>query len=305
MTKYGQHTRNTLASHQLAPKKRLGQNFLVNKHTAEAIVRAGNVVKTDIILEVGVGLGALTIPLAAAAGHVYGYEIDRGIIRMHEEEGDLPNNVTLVHQDILTADFQSIANGCGGTLKILANLPYSISNPFIFKLIDNATIIDCATIMLQKEVADRLTAPPSTKEYGVPTVLLACCATVRKIMTLKPAEFHPRPKIDSVVVTIDFAAHNRTRQTSNTSPYDFSLLKQIVKTTFNQRRKTLLNTLSGANWLITTAENNVSARKTLVEAAIQKAHLSPTARPETLTVADFISLTTAIQELHYQTGPPQ
>lgn len=300
MTKYGQHTRNTLTSHQLAPKKRLGQNFLVNKHTAEAIVRAGDIAKSDIILEVGVGLGALTHPLAASAGHVYGYEIDRGIIRFHEDEGDLPNNVTLVHQDILTADFQGIADLCGGKLKILANLPYSISNPFIFKLIDNAAIIGNATIMLQKEVADRLTAQPSTKEYGVPTVLLACCATVKKVMTLKPAEFHPRPKIDSVVITIDFSSHNREKIETDTAPYDFNLLKQIVKTTFNQRRKTILNTLSTGSWLVTSGENGISARKILVEAAIERAHLSPSARPETLPVTDFISLTRAIQELQGQ-----
>ncbi len=301
MTHYGRHTQNTLKTHQLAPKKRLGQNFLVNKHTAEAIVRAGNVSKTDIILEVGVGLGALTIPLAAAVRHVYGYEIDRGIIRFHEEDGDLPDNVTLVHQDILTADFQSIAEMCGGSLKILANLPYSISNPFIFKLIENAAIIDSATIMLQKEVADRLTAQPSTKEYGVPTVLLACCATVKKVMTLKPGEFHPRPKVDSVVITIDFSTYNTMRNTADDAfPYDFSLLKQIVRTTFNQRRKTILNTLSGGSWLGASAESTLSARKALTEEALQSVNLSPAARPETLTVADFIALTRAMKELHIQ-----
>ncbi len=300
MTKIGRQTLNTLKNHQLAPKKRLGQNFLVNKHTAEAIVRAGSVSKTDIILEVGVGLGALTIPLAAAARHVYGYEIDRGIIRFHNDEGDLPDNVTLIHQDILTADFQSIAELCGGSLKILANLPYSISNPFVFKLIDNANIIDSATIMLQKEVADRLTAQPSTKEYGVPTVLLACCASVKRLMTLKPAEFHPRPKIDSVVVTIDFSTHNSTRDAVDACPYDFGLLKQIVRTTFNQRRKTILNTLSGCSWFDVSDASTLSARKALTEAAIQSVNLSPAARPETLTVADFISLTRAMKELHIQ-----
>jgi 16S rRNA (adenine1518-N6/adenine1519-N6)-dimethyltransferase len=296
MTKDGRITQNTLKNRQLAPKKRLGQNFLVNKHTAEAIVRAGCVSETDIVLEVGVGLGALTTPLAAAVRHVYGYEVDRGIVRFHQDEGDLPDNVTLIHHDILTADFQEIAELCGGTLKILANLPYSISNPFIFKLLDNASIIDSATIMLQKEVADRLTAQPSTKEYGVPTVLLACCATVKKIMTLKPAEFHPRPKIDSVVITIDFSAHNTRRNATNTSPYDFNLLKKIVRLTFNQRRKTILNTLSGGSWFVASSENSLAARKSLIETAVQSVNLSPAARPETLTVADFISLTRAIQE---------
>ncbi len=298
--KYGRHTQNTLQNHQLAPKKRLGQNFLVNKHTAEAIVRAGNVSETDIILEVWVGLGALTVPLAAAVSHVYGYEIDRGIIRYHEDEGDLPDNVTLIHQDILAADFQKIAELCGGSLKILANLPYSISNPFIFKLIDNAPIIESATIMLQKEVADRLMAQPSTKEYGVPTVLLACCATVKKIMTLKPTEFHPRPKIDSVVITIDFASKQKTKAQSNASPYAFSLFKQIVRTTFNQRRKTILNTLSDGGLFVVSREITQSVIKNMTEAAIITTNLSPAARPETLTVSDFISLTRAMQQLQFE-----
>lgn len=297
MALYGNHTRHTLLSNQLAPKKRLGQNFLVNRHTAEAIVRAGMVCDTDIILEVGVGLGALTIPLAAAVRQVYGYEIDRGIIRYHQEQGDLPANVTLVHQDILTADFHQIAELCGGSLRILANLPYSISNPFIFKLIDNAPSIDCATIMLQKEVAERLTAQPATKEYGVPTVLLASCATVKKVLTLKPAEFHPRPKIDSMVITIDFKAR-RTEQAKNQWPeYDFALFKKIVRTTFNHRRKTILNTLSGAGFFLASGRNGKAENKAVTEMAITRATLSPAARPETLTVTDFMALARAIGQL--------
>jgi 16S rRNA (adenine1518-N6/adenine1519-N6)-dimethyltransferase len=289
MTKYGRQTHEILKSNQLAPKKRLGQNFLVHKPTAEAIVRAGKVCGTDIILEVGVGLGALTLPLAAMAQHVFGYEIDSGIIRFHEEEGDLPNNVTLVHQDILTADFQEIAKQCGGSLKILANLPYSISNPFIFKLIENASLISTATIMLQKEVADRLMAAPNTKEYGVPTVLLASCATVHKLMTLKPGEFHPRPKIDSVVVTIDFS--KVSKQPMEAYGYDFALFRQLVRTTFNQRRKTILNTLSGAFLFGDSAKQDKVTSKKFTLLAIEQANLQPTARPETLTFTDFINLT--------------
>ncbi len=300
MIKYGRQTESTLKNHQLAPKKRLGQNFLVNKHTAEAIVRAGNVLTTDNILEVGVGLGALTTPLAAAARHVYGYEIDRGIIRFHEDEGDLPDNVTLIHQDILTADFEKIAELCGGRLKILANLPYSISNPFIFKLIDNAPLINSATIMLQKEVADRLMAQPSTKEYGVPTVLLATCATIKKDMTLKPAEFHPRPKIDSVVITMDFSAKQSKPADCVWSVSDFSLLKKIVRTTFNQRRKTILNTLSDGGYFVTSGKIDHSMIKKLTETAILTTNLSPSARPETLTVEDFISLAKAMQQLQIE-----
>ncbi len=292
MTKYGQHARETLQSNQLAPKKRLGQNFLVHKMTAEAIVRAGKVGSTDIILEVGVGLGALTLPLAATAQHVFGYEIDSGIIRFHQEEGDLPDNVTLVHQDILSADFGEIARQCGGSLKILANLPYSISNPFIFKLIDNASLISTATIMLQKEVADRLMAAPNTKDYGIPTVLLASCATVHKLMTLKPGEFHPRPKIDSVVVTLDFS--QGLQQPVGAEKYDFALFRQLIRTTFNQRRKTILNTLSGASLFGDPAKQDKVANKERTRQAIEQASLQPNARPETLTCTDFINLAVQI-----------
>lgn len=285
MTKYGRQTREALKSNRLAPKKRFGQNFLVHRQTAESIVRAGQVSDSDIILEVGVGLGALTQPLAAAAKQVFGYEIDSGIIRYHEEQGNLPDNVTLVHQDILTADFQTIADRCGGKLKIVANLPYSISNPFIFKLIDNAVLIETATIMMQKEVAERLMAEPNTKEYGVPTVLLASCATVHKLMALKPGEFHPRPKVDSVVVRLDF----RNKSVSH-DDYDFALFRRLVKVTFNQRRKTILNTLSGAALFGDLTGEDKKANKGATLCSINLAKLSPEARPETLTCEDFINL---------------
>lgn len=295
MSKHAGQTSTTLKNNKLAPNKRFGQNFLVNRHTAEAIVRAGKVQDTEVILEVGVGLGALTIPLAGAARHVFGFEIDSGIIRYHEEHGDLPSNVTLIHQDILTADFHEIAELSGGRLKIMANLPYSISNPFIFKLIDNAPLIHSATIMLQKEVAERLMAQPATKEYGVPTVLLASRATVKKVMTLGPAEFHPRPKIDSVVVTIDFTGGQNQPSTGDLPDYNFDLFKKIVRTTFNQRRKTILNTLAGASFLSDPAKEQNAAAKELSFAAIELAGLSPKARPETLTVSDFIALTRQIE----------
>jgi 16S rRNA (adenine1518-N6/adenine1519-N6)-dimethyltransferase len=297
MSKYGQQTFHTLKDNRLAPKKRFGQNFLVHKQTAEAIVRAGVVCESDIILEVGVGLGALTAPLAATAKHVFGYEIDSGIIRFHEEKGDLPDNVTLIHQDILTADFNEIAEKCGGTLKILANLPYSISNPFVFKLIDNAPLISTATIMLQKEVAERLMAQPGNKAYGVPTVLLASCASVRKVMTLGPAEFHPRPKVDSVVVVIDFKSS--IKQPFTDLEYNFALFRQIVRATFNQRRKTILNTLSGAGCFDVSSKQAKVTNKELTQLAIENANLQPAARPETLSVNDFIQLSIQVEKTRY------
>ncbi len=297
MSQNKRQTYNTLKEHKLAPKKKFGQNFLVHKLTAEAIVRAGNIKSTDVIVEVGVGLGALTMPLASIAQHVYGYEIDSGIVRLHETKGDLPQNVTLIHQDILTVDFAEIAKKCGGSLKILANLPYSISNLFIIKLIENSTLIDSATIMLQKEVAERLMAEPRTKAYGVPTVLLNSCARVKKLMTLKPAEFHPRPKIDSVVISIEFNKQSDDSLNENNPVYNFALFRRIVRTTFNQRRKTILNTLSGANLFDDISEGSKEINKKFTQEAITQAHLNPADRPETLTSHDFIQLANQVEQL--------
>ena len=287
MTVYGK-TKQSLQTHKLAPKKRFGQNFLVHRKTAEAIVQAGGVCKEDMIVEVGVGLGALTIPLAEAAGHVFGLEIDSGIIRFHQEEQDLPANVTLMHEDVLKTDFNLLAGRCGGLLKIMANLPYSISNPFLFKLIENHEQVAWATIMLQKEVAQRLMAQPGSKEYGVPTVMLQSCATVKPLMTLKPGEFHPRPKIDSVVVRIDFSSDiERIKQLP---VYNHKIFRQIVRAAFGQRRKTLLNTLCNAELFDSLPETSKAEGKELTGKVIKAAGISPGIRAENLVLEDFVRL---------------
>ena len=285
MTRYGE-TRKSLKEEQLAPKKQLGQNFLVHKATAESVARCGNISSDDIIIEVGVGLGALTQPIAEQAAHVIGLEVDSGIVRFHTEKGDLPANVTLLHQDILKADFDELYRLSKGPLKIMANLPYSISNPFLFKLIEHQEKMDWATVMLQKEVAERLTALPGTKQYGIPTVLLQSCATTRSLLTLKPGEFHPRPKVDSVVVRIEFFTAEERNGTFNPR-----LLQKIVRAAFSQRRKTLLNTLSGGNFFKAASGGDKKIEKQLTKEAICRANISPAARAETLELKQFIDLT--------------
>lgn len=283
MSGYGR-TRTNLKEHKLAPKKRFGQNFLVHKQTAEAIVRAGDVQKDETIIEIGVGLGAITIPMAHAAKAVIGIEIDNGIIRFHEEEQDLPENVTLIHQDVLKVGFTELAEQCGGKLKIVANLPYSISHPLIFKLIEYRDLITTATVMLQEEVADRLLAQPNTKDYGIPTVLLQACSSIKKKMVLKPQEFHPRPKIDSAVITIDFTKPPELPE------YSEELLGRVVKTSFSQRRKTILNTLSSGGFFYANKEDKAK-NKERTEKTILEAGFTGNLRPEVLSVADFVQLT--------------
>lgn len=288
MSGYGR-TRTDLKEHKLAPKKRFGQNFLVHKQTAEAIVRAGDVQKDETIIEIGVGLGAITVPMAHAAKEVIGIEIDNGIIRFHEEEQDLPDNVTLIHQDVLKVGFTELAERCGGKLKIVANLPYSISHPLIFKLIEHRDLITTATVMLQEEVADRLLAQPNTKDYGIPTVLLQACSSIKKKMVLKPQEFHPRPKIDSAVITIDFTKPPELPE------YNEELLFRVVKTSFSQRRKTILNTLSSGNFFYTSKEDKAK-NKERTEQTIIEAGFTGKLRPEVLSVSDFVQLANTFEK---------
>jgi 16S rRNA (adenine1518-N6/adenine1519-N6)-dimethyltransferase len=168
-------------------------------------------------------------------------------------------------------------------LKIVANLPYSISTPFLFRLIDHAHLMDFAVVMLQKEVALRLLAQPGTKEYGAPTVLLASCADVRLLLKVHPADFHPRPKIDSVVVRIGF--HPQPERVRALEGFDRKLFGRVVHSAFGQRRKTLLNALDSATLV---ADKQELARR------IEAAGISPSARAETLTLENFVRLSHSI-----------
>ena len=272
--------KDILRKHQLAPSKRFGQNFLVNPQVAARIVEKAGVAADDTIIELGVGFGALTIPLANQTKRVIGLEIDSGIIKYHREEKDFPDNVTVLHQDLLKADFNELADLSDGRLKIMANLPYSISNPLLFKLIDNRTVMKWAVLMLQKEVGQRLTASLGTKEYGILTVLLASCATVETLLELGPGNFHPRPKVDSVVVKIVF--HPLSERVQKLPTYDFQLFRTIVNASFQQRRKTLINALHAAGQ---------GFSKERLHEALTKIGISPKVRAERLAVEDFVKLT--------------
>ncbi|PIE58333.1 MAG: ribosomal RNA small subunit methyltransferase A [Desulfobulbus propionicus] len=274
-----QKTKASLRQQGLAPQKALGQNFLVHQHTAEHIVDLAQVEPDETLIEIGVGLGALTRPLAVQAARVIGIEADSGIIRMHAREGDLPDNVSLRHGDILKTDLQELWRETGQRLKIVANLPYSISSPFLFHLIAHHPYIEQAVVMLQKEVAQRLLAQPGTKQYGAPTVLLASCASVSSLLLVKPEEFHPRPKIDSLVIRLTFyPVPERVQQLPD---FEHQLFKRIVNAAFNQRRKTLLNSL---------ASHFILLKKPAIQACIEQAGLLPSIRPERLRLEDFVQL---------------
>ncbi|KPK00582.1 MAG: dimethyladenosine transferase [Desulfobacterales bacterium SG8_35] len=275
-----------LQEQKLAPKKRFGQNFLINKNISEKIVKLAGISPDDTIIELGVGFGALTSHLAGICKKVIGLEIDSGIIRYHGAEGSLPENVTLVHQDILLADFTKLAEESGGRIKIIANLPYSISNPLLFKLTEHKDKIEWAVLMLQKEVAQRLTAAVGTKDYGILSVRMAACASVKKLLDLGPQHFHPRPKVDSQVVKIIFFPE--PERAATLPDYDKLLFKKIVDAAFQQRRKTLINALA--------ASDLVKADKKTLERSLEKMGLDTRIRGERLSVENFAALTNILQQ---------
>jgi 16S rRNA (adenine1518-N6/adenine1519-N6)-dimethyltransferase len=268
-----------LAEHHLAPSRKMGQNFLVHRQTAEKIVSLAEAGAEDTIVELGVGFGALTKPLASRVERVIGLELDSGIIRFHQQEGNLPGNVDLIHQDLLKADFRKLAEESGGELKIMANLPYSVSSPLLFKLMENREVMGWAVLMLQKEVADRLTAPVGSKEYSILTVLLGACASVTPLLRLGPEQFHPRPKVDSLVVRLTFSPPpERSRRLP---PHDHQLLRKLVKAAFQQRRKTLLNGLASV-W--------PALGKEQWQQLLAAADIPPAIRAERLALEEYVRL---------------
>lgn len=272
--------KQALTRHRLAPSKQRGQNFLIHEHVTSRIVEKSGVQSEDVVVELGVGLGSLTLPLAARVQRVIGLEIDRGIVEYHRETGDLPANVSLRHQDLLTADYPALAAECGGRLKIVANLPYSITNPLLFQLLAHRTVVESATLMVQKEVGQRLVASPGTKEYGVLTVLFGACARIEKLMEVGPGNFYPRPKVDSVVIRLSFS--QPPEEFAGAPPFDFPLFTRLVESAFQQRRKTLRNSLS--------AMERYGYPREVLDRALAASRISPTLRAENLTAADFARL---------------
>jgi len=263
---------------KLAPHRQLGQNFLTNSAIARRIVTEAEITKEDTVIEIGPGLGSLTIPLTEQAKQVIAIEIDRGIITLHQEKNILPDNVDLIHQDILKTNFKELYQRCGGPIKIVANLPYSISSPLLFALIENRHYMDLAILMLQKEVADRLTAHPRTKTYGILSILLAYVAKISQVMQVGPGNFHPRPRVDSAVVKLQFQPPPTVNDMY--PEIDMSVMRSLVKAAFGQRRKTLNNSLA-----------SVIPDKSIRTKLFEYCNIEATARADQLSLENYLDLT--------------
>ena len=273
-----------LTAWNIRAKKQLGQHFLTDPSTAEMIVARARLSSKDIVIEIGAGLGALTIPLAKAAHKVYAVEKDQRLYDLLKAEllVNEITNVTLIANDILRFDYQPIFEENGCELIVFGNLPYNISSQIIINLIRSRNFIRRAVLMFQKELARRLTAPPGTKDYGRLAVMLQYCASVKTIASLGTSVFFPAPKIDSEILELGF------KKTNNYPEHDEAMLFQVVKAAFGNRRKTLKNALAASGLRI----DSKTAKR-----ALESADIDPSRRAETLSVTEFIALQISLSKM--------
>lgn len=271
-------TIEVIQKYRFAFQKRFGQNFLIDPHVLEKIIRAAGLTKEDLVLEIGPGIGTMTQYLAEAAGQVVAVEIDPKLIQVLEETLEGYANVRVINQDILKMDILALVQEeyGGQPLKVVANLPYYITTPILMRLFEDHVPLDTVTVMVQKEVADRMQAGPGSKDYGALSLAVQYHARPYLVANVPPNCFIPRPRVGSAVI----------RLTRHGQPpvqvEDEKLLFAVIRASFNQRRKTLLNGLYNSPELSYTKEQ--------IAAAIEGTGLSPAVRGEALTLEQFAAL---------------
>ncbi|HJC48515.1 MAG TPA: 16S rRNA (adenine(1518)-N(6)/adenine(1519)-N(6))-dimethyltransferase RsmA [Candidatus Lachnoclostridium pullistercoris] len=265
-------------------QKRFGQNFLVDTHVLEKIIQAAGLTKEDMVLEIGPGIGTMTQYLAEYAGRVTAVEIDSNLIPILKETLKDYDNVTVINEDILKVDVAALAeqyNG-GRPIKVVANLPYYITTPIIMGLFESHVPIDNITVMVQKEVAERMQAGPGTKNYGALSLAVQYYAEPYIVANVPPNCFIPRPNVGSAVIRLT------RHETMPVQVKDEKLMFALIRASFNQRRKTLQNSLSNSGEL--------SFSKEEIGTAIEKMGLSPSVRGEALTLEQFAKLADVLGE---------
>ncbi|MCL2350045.1 MAG: 16S rRNA (adenine(1518)-N(6)/adenine(1519)-N(6))-dimethyltransferase RsmA [Defluviitaleaceae bacterium] len=272
------HIRQLLAAHDLHAKKHFGQNFLTDAHVLSKIVAAAELTPQDLVIEVGPGLGVLTAEMAAAAGHIAAIEIDSQLADILR--ATMPPNVEIVREDILKADVASIIETSGHTTaKVVANLPYYITTPVIFGLLEQGLPISKMVVMVQKEVADRFLAAPGTKAYGIPTLSLQFYGKASLVANVPPHSFFPRPDVHSAVIKVEIDP------IKDINPKIFF---PLVRAAFSNRRKTLVNCLA--------ANDNLNLTKQKAAELLEKAALRPDIRGEALSFEHFSHLTKLLSD---------
>lgn len=265
--------------------KSLGQNFLVDKNILDKIVESAQIRKDDIIIEVGTGIGTLTRELAERAEKVYAVEIDRRLIPIVEETTAEYDNIVLVNEDFLEVSLEDMVQEKGRSVKVIANIPYYITTPIIMKCLESDLFVELLLLMIQKEVAQRLSANVSTKDYGSLSVAVQYYADVEFVAKVSRSSFYPPPKVDSGIVKIT------KRKECNIEVQDKELFFQVVRGSFAKRRKTILNSLTGYEERF---------EKGIVQQALEEAGIDAGRRGENLDIHEFARLSDEMKKLIVQ-----
>lgn len=279
-----QNTIAVLQKYNFVFQKKFGQNFLIDTHVLDKIIRSAEITKDDFVLEIGPGIGTMTQYLACAAGKVVAVEIDRALIPILEDTLEGYDNVTVINEDVLKVDIAKLAeeqNG-GKPIKVVANLPYYITTPIIMGLFEKNVPIKSITVMVQKEVADRMQVGPGTKDYGALSLAVQYYAKPYIVANVPPNCFMPRPKVGSAVIRLE------RYEKPPVGVKDEKLMFRIIRASFNQRRKTLANGLKNSPELDFTKEE--------IEAAIETLGKGPSVRGEALTLEQFAWLSDELCE---------
>ncbi len=270
-----------LREHGLFPKKRLGQHFLVDRNILDKVIRTAEVNKEDVVLEVGPGLGEMTLGLARRAKRVIAIEIDSTLVEILKKKMSTVSNVEIIEGDILKADFDALSRQAEAPLKVVANLPYQISTPLLFRFIESRRFFSSLTLMLQREVVKRMIAPTGVKEYGALSIFFQMVSHPSIHFFISPSAFFPRPKVESAVV------HFVWRKEPWIEPDGEAWFKEVVKASFSHRRKTLINSLKHSGLPL----------PLLIEERMKKVGIDPRRRPETLSIKEFIHLSETLKPI--------
>ncbi len=273
-----QNTIEILQKYDFHFQKKYGQNFLIDTHVLEKIVRAAEITAEDFVLEIGPGIGTMTQYLCEKARRVVAVEVDRKLIPVLEETLSGYDNVAVLNEDVLKIDIAELAQeyNQGKPIKVVANLPYYITTPIIMGLFEAHVPLESITVMVQKEVAERMQAAPGTKEYGALSLAVQYYAKAEVVANVPPNCFMPRPKVGSAVIRL--TCHKDRPVTVS----DEAFLFRVVRASFNQRRKTLVNGLGNDAALGVTKEQAVQA--------LEKMGLQPDVRGERLSLQEFAQL---------------
>ena len=278
-------TRYILEKYGIRARKKYGQNFLIDANVIRNIVEAAQITEEDCVLEIGPGIGSMTQLLSSAAGRVVCVEIDESLQPVLDETLEDCANVTILWQDILKTDLKMICEEYneGKPLKVVANLPYYVTTPILMQLLEQKNVFTSITVMVQKEVADRIRSGPGSKEYGAISLAVQYYAEPEAVLTVSPSSFIPRPGVDSCVLCL-------TAYTEPPVKCNEKVMFALIRAAFNQRRKTLANAISHGYCL---GGRQLSREE--VTAALEKAGLPPTVRGEALSLEQFAELSLLLE----------